>query len=307
MVSIALINMSQSARDSLTTFLLFIIGTLRNGAYAYAITKYFVVEQKRGWHSSSILESKRRKISNGIKSPKPNPLFSSSFNSDNDDNREELRFRFKGYTIWMEPEQFPVEIISKEDGVSVTTASDLDHIIATVSTEQGLQPIPKPHVTLLYGMSQFSSEEEVKAVFKGEFKDSISKMEIGDTIGSWSSPLKFYDELFGICFDGVDGEEMDMAWTEITYAKAPEYERMVDIVYQMFYKNQGSMQKWSPHLSLAYDNPEDTRLSSAVVPDLISRFPTLTKDRKIEAISLWDTNGRMSDWKCLDRIFLRNN
>jgi len=299
--------MSQSTRDSLITFLLFIIGTLRNGAYAYTITKYSVVEQKRGLLSASILESNRRKNYDGIKFPTPDPLSSSSINSENDDNREALRFRFKGYTIWMEPEQFPVEIISKEDGVSVNTVSDLDHIIATISTEQGLQPIPKPHVTLLYGMSQFSSEEEVKAIFQGEFKDSLSKMEIGNTIDNWSSPLKFSDGLFGVCFDGVDGEEMDMAWTEITFAKAPEYERMVDNVYQMFYKNQGSMHKWSPHLSLAYDNPEDTRLSSAVVPDMISRFPTLTKDRKIEAISLWDTNGPMSDWRCLDRIYLRNN
>lgn len=114
-------------------------------------------------------------------------------------------------------------------------------------------------------------------------------------------------ELLTLVFRIFGLKWQDMAWTEITFAKAPEYERMVDNVYQMFYKNQGSMHKWSPHLSLAYDNPEDTRLSSAVVPDMISRFPTLTKDRKIEAISLWDTNGPMSDWRCLDRIYLRNN
>jgi len=291
-------------KESLIVFLLFTIRTLRIGTYAYAITKLSTVEQKWGFHLASILESKSRKIDNAITYPTTCTFVSSASNSENDDNREPLRFCFKGYTIWMEPEQFPLEIISKDDGVSLTTVSDLDHIIATISSEQGLQPIPKPHVTLLYGMSQFSAEEEVKAVFNGEFKDFLSRMETKNNTSNWSSALKFNDGLFGVCFDGVDGEEMDMAWTEISFAKAPEYERMAENVYRIFNKNQDNMQKWLPHLSLAYDNPENTRLSPAVVPDMIARFPTLTKDRKVEAVSLWDTNGRMSDWKCIDRIFL---
>ena len=96
-----------------------------------------------------------------------------------------------------------------------------------------------------------------------------------------------------------------MAWTEITYAKSPEYDRMVENTYQIFYgEQQDKKQKWGPHLSLAYDNPEDTVLTPAAVDDLISRFPTLKKERKIGAVSLWDTRGSMSDWKFIDRISL---
>jgi len=96
-----------------------------------------------------------------------------------------------------------------------------------------------------------------------------------------------------------------MAWTGIIFTACPEFNIVIDVVYQCFYgKHRDEQQKWNPHLSLAYDNPEDTILNYDAVNDLISRFPNLMKERKIEAVSLWDTNGRMSDWKRLDRISL---
>ena len=59
-----------------------------------------------------------------------------------------------------------------------------------------------------------------------------------------------------------------------------------------------------PHLSLAYDNPEETTLSLYNALSLVSRYPSLLKERNIRGISLWSTIGVMKNWKCLDRIDL---
>jgi len=230
--------------------------------------------------------------------------------SASDSIREPLRFRFKGYSLWIELEQFPLEIKSKEDDTAFTV-SDLDYIISVAALEQGLQPLPSPHVTLLYGMCQFHNKEEVMAVFNGKLRDTLESMKRENDSSDYIGSLKAHDGYSGVTYDGVDGEEMDMAWSEITFAKCLEFDEIVKLVHQIFYgeddKQKDIQQKWNPHLSLVYDNPEDTVLTQSAVADMISRFPTLMKQRKVKALSLWDTNGRMSDWKYLDRISFHDN
>merc|ERR1712048_208799 len=142
-------------------------------------------------------------------------------------------------------------------------------------------------------MSQFKTEQEVKNIFNGKFRDFIAKMKEDNGIGGRPIPtLRTIGLMSDITFDGIDGEEMDIAWWEMTLATSPEYEKMVDIVHELFYgKPRDKQKKWSPHLSIAYDNPEDSTLSTTKAIEFISRFPSLTKSRKVTAISLWDTNG----------------
>jgi len=134
-------------------------------------------------------------------------IFSSTPTSKyNNNNREALRFRFQGYTLWFELEQFPIEINSKEGGD--LTVSDLDHIIALAASEKGLQPIPNPHVSLLYGMTQFDTEREVKSVFNGKLRDTLKIMKSYNGTNGLSSTLKFQNGRFGVAYDGLDGEVM---------------------------------------------------------------------------------------------------
>ena len=112
-------------------------------------------------------------------------------------------------------------------------------------------------------------------------------------------------QLSDISFDGVNGEVMDMAWSEITFATSSQHEEILDAVHKIFHKKcRDPDERWSPHLSLAYDNPEDSPLCLEHAVSLVSRYPTLVKERKAKAISLWSTYGRMDEWRCLDRIYL---
>ena len=61
---------------------------------------------------------------------------------------------------------------------------------------------------------------------------------------------------------------------------------------------------WKPHLSLAYDNPETTVLTQQTLDKLLLRFPSLFRQRKVVAVSLWDLNGTLDQWTCLDRFHL---
>merc|ERR1711884_885145 len=151
--------------------------------------------------------------------------------------REPLRFHFRGYTLWLELEQFPLEITitntTTPGGIEdAKIVSDLDYIINLAAAEKGLQPIPAPHVTLIYGMSQFETEEEVKAVFNGKLRNVLAKMRDEDSISGWPMPLRTIGLLCDIEYEGINGGEMDMAWWEMTLATSPEHEKMVNIVYE---------------------------------------------------------------------------
>lgn len=60
---------------------------------------------------------------------------------------------------------------------------------------------------------------------------------------------------------------------------------------------------WTPHNSIAYDNPETNALSLLDTITYMSIHPTLLGcERRVKAISLWNTVGKMEDWKCIDRV-----
>jgi len=102
-----------------------------------------------------------------------------------------------------------------------------------------------------------------------------------------------------------------IAWAQLTLSSGPDHEAALDALYDVFYgrqqPNQAKAQRrhrpWTPHNSFAYDNPEGTVLTAAGAFEAVARYPTLlTEERAVVAMSLWDTNGRMADWRCLERI-----
>lgn len=204
------------------------------------------------------------------------------------EKRPPLHFRFCGYTIWLEPEQFE---------------NDLSNAMSKACSSHGLHPIPLPHITLLYGMTHLS-QEEVQRLFRNEFQNLITEN------NGWGQVFQTVGVLVDKVFDGVDGEDMDIAWSELTLKTNEHHEKLVDTVYSIFYKgDKRTSRPWKPHLSLAYDNPtEDTPITIDSTMDLLQMFPSLIqqRERKIHSISLWDTNGTIQEWKCLERISLQD-
>lgn len=200
------------------------------------------------------------------------------------EKRPPLLFRFCGYTIWLEPEQFD---------------NDLSDAMSMSCTNHGLHPIPMPHITLLYGMTHLS-QEEAQRLFRHEFQALITEN------NGWGQAFQTVGVIADKTFDGVDGEQMDIAWSELTLKTNEHHETLLDRVYSIFYKGaKRTSQPWNPHLSLAYDNPtEDTPVTIGRTMELLQSYPSLIQqgERKIRSISLWDTNGTIREWKCLDRI-----
>ena len=109
-----------------------------------------------------------------------------------------------------------------------------------------------------------------------------------------------------------------IAWAQLTLASGPDHEIALDALYDVFYGGSSSSSSepelatrkkaerhrpWTPHNSFAYDNPEGTVLTTAGAFEAVAQHPTLlTEERDVAAISLWDTNGKMGDWRCLERI-----
>lgn len=99
-----------------------------------------------------------------------------------------------------------------------------------------------------------------------------------------------------------------IAWAQLTLASGPDHEAALDALYDVFYGSESKQKAerhrpWTPHNSFAYDNPEDTILTTANAFEAVAQYPTLlTEERNVAAISLWDTNGKMGDWTCLERI-----
>ena len=127
---------------------------------------------------------------------------------------------------------------------------------------------------------------------------------------------------------------------EITFATSDGHETMLDRMYNAFHEDKNEMQRreggtedsgdhdcegtstekeasketnytvkirsrpWTPHGSIAYDNPGPSPIPMEYFLSLIRRFPTLTSPlpRDIAAISLWNTAGKLEQWKCIDRI-----
>ena len=194
-------------------------------------------------------------------------------------HREPLRFHFVGYTIWLELEEESYNY-------------DLRGTIESIARDLNLQPIPYPHVTAIYGMTHISSQEEILEKWD----------EVKLKIKNWPDliPKGFITD---VELAGVDGGTMDMAWSEISYKTSDEHEAQLDILDDIFFSGKSfNRPKWLPHLSLAYDNPEESVLSLSHTASIIAKNPSLNERRKVVSMSIWDTNGKMSDWTLLDRF-----
>jgi hypothetical protein len=130
-------------------------------------------------------------------------------------------------------------------------------------------------------------------------------------------------------YDGINGGTMDMTWMEISLSTSAEHERYVDAVHAHFCGSGGSSERchtappvcqrprpWVPHLSLCYDNPEDSNFDLDGGMDVVARYPSLLgggggkgDDEDGDGgglipsgLSLWNTEGQMNQWVCLERI-----
>lgn len=189
-------------------------------------------------------------------------------------SREPLRFNFKGYSIWLEVEEME---------------NDLTDTIHRAAKDLGVVTIPSPHITVIYGMDHLSHDEIIKRF-----------NQLKETIVTWPT-LRPRGVITDIELEGVRGGLMDMAWTEISYSTTPEHETLVSSVHQIFDMPRNN-DEWVPHLSLAYDNPQNTTLNLMYTANVIAQKPTLFHERNVKGISLWSTKGKLQDWRLISRF-----
>ena len=105
---------------------------------------------------------------------------------------------------------------------------------------------------------------------------------------------------------GRPGQVCSIAWSELTLATDDLHESALDELYDIFFGPEGRGKRerpWDPHNSLAYDNLETNSLSLLDTVMYAGQNPSLLrKGRRVEAISLWSTAGKMEEWNCIDRV-----
>lgn len=194
-----------------------------------------------------------------------------------------LKFEFSGYSIWLDLEQID---------------QDLNNALSYAASTHNVHAIPQPHVTVIYGVE--SSEQDARSRFE------CFGQRVCETFQMW--PMLAPK---GVLADrevfNENGATMSMAWMEISYKTSEVHEKLLDLAYEMFHHNGISARKgpWVPHLSLCYDNPEDSEFDLLAVINIVSQYPSLLNARRPTGISLWSTYGTMDEWKCLDRISFR--
>lgn len=158
--------------------------------------------------------------------------------------------------------------------------------------------------------------------------------------GAWPAFAKPTGVTSDIAVCGRPGQVCSIAWSELTLASNDEHEVALDALYSLFYDEDeesldnsskdtngsssshdveegkpssrsklGAVEMptrsrpWTPHNSIAYDNPETNALSLLDTITYMSIHPTLLGcERRVKAISLWNTVGKMEEWKCIDRV-----
>lgn len=200
-------------------------------------------------------------------------------------NRRKLQWEFKGLTLWLELEEFD---------------NDITNAVEDFSSRHSSPFIPKSHTTAIYGMEHLSLEDAVRRLRR--VKDVMVD-------GVWPSFAKPTGVTSDIAVCGRPGQVCSIAWSELTLATNPAHEAALDALYQLFYGESSIPEiptrdrPWKPHNSIAYDNPETNALSLLDTVIYASKNPSLLgKERRVEAISLWSTEGKMEDWCCIDRV-----
>jgi hypothetical protein len=193
--------------------------------------------------------------------------------------RTRLQWEFHGLTLWLEFEEFDLDL-----------SKAIDFAVQMYGTEK----IPLPHTTAIYGMTHLT-QEQAKA------KLAV----VPEVLSGWKNVL---DPPKGLTCDiaeeGKPGQVCSIAWAELTYPTNEAHEAAIDALYELFEMPNQRQGVWTPHISLAYDNPEDSVLNIHDTYTYVSQHPTLMRSRRITAISLWNTAGKMADWQCLDRVSL---
>jgi len=192
--------------------------------------------------------------------------------------RRPLQWNFHGLTLWVEFEEFD---------------NDLTTAIQDAASFYGTEQIPMPHATAAYGMEHISLEEA---------KEKLHQLPSVLPDGKWPVMQRPVAVKQDIAVEGRPGQVCSIAWAELTLASNEEHEMALDEVYRLFGLGERKG-PWTPHISLAYDNPEETVLNLGDTVSYVTQHPTLLmKQRKVEGISLWSTQGKLADWKCVDRI-----
>mmetsp|Transcript_42334 Transcript_42334/g.90056 ORF Transcript_42334/g.90056 Transcript_42334/m.90056 type:complete len:335 (-) Transcript_42334:189-1193(-) len=209
---------------------------------------------------------------------------SSSSSSTPPSERRKLQWKFKGLTLWLELEEFD---------------SDLTRAVEDFSSRHSSPHIPKPHTTAIYGMTHLSPDEA---------KERLHQVPSVLAGGAWPAFDKPTGVTSSIAEYGKPGQVCSIAWSELTLSTSPEHEDSVDALHRLFFGEDwepegGRDRPWKPHNSVAYDNPETNALSLLDTVVYASRNPTLLgRERRVEAMSLWITEGKMEEWVCIDRV-----
>lgn len=193
--------------------------------------------------------------------------------------KRSLDWNFHGLTLWVEFEEFD---------------NDLTKAVQDASTFYGTEQIPRPHATAAYNMD--ITLEEAKA--------KLRQLPSVLPDGKWPVMQRPVAVKQDIAVEGRPGQVCSISWAELTLASNEEHEEALDQVYNLFGLGERKA-PWTPHISLAYDNPKETVLNLGDTISYVTQHPSLLmKPRKVEAISLWSTEGKLADWKCIDRIHL---
>lgn len=197
--------------------------------------------------------------------------------------RRRLQWEFKGLTLFLELEEF--------DG-------DITAAVEDLSRRRSSPWIPRPHATAIYGMEHLAAAEAA-ARLRG-----VPRALPGGAWPPFAPPTGIVCDV-AVC--GRPGQVCDVAWSELTLATGPRHEAALDALHGLF---RGDLpgapdreRPWKPHCSVAYDNPETNALSLLDTAVYASAHPTLLgRGRRVEAISLWSTVGKMEEWFCLERV-----
>ena len=207
------------------------------------------------------------------------PLFASDLQVPTATKREPLQWEFKGLTLWLEFEECD---------------RDLSRTNEFLSKKYGTELIPLIHATAIYGMEHLSDKDAI---------ERMSKIKQVLPNGMWpvmDPPIAIKQD---ISQEGLPGQVCSISWAELTLKTNEQHEQAMDALCELF--EVARTGPWTPHISLAYDNPESSvlKLSDIVAHAMVT--PTLLRNkRRVNAISLWNTRGKMKEWICLERINL---
>jgi hypothetical protein len=192
--------------------------------------------------------------------------------------RTRLQWQFKGLTLWLEFEEFDKDL-----------SRAIDYAVRVYGTEN----IPMAHATAIYGMTHLSQEEAIT---------KLAKIPHVLPNGQWPRMERPKGVTQDIAQDGRPGQVCSISWAELTLKTNADHEKAVDQIYNLFEVPTPRKGLWKPHISLAYDNPEDSVLNLQDTISYVTNHPSLARSRRVKAISLWNTDGKLADWQCLDRV-----